>query len=105
MKPFFLACLKSHLTYPTYTGLYALAGNPVSGARLGTSAQAAGSPLQAFRQIEMHHVLEPEQHAALLDAYTDAVAASLRVYARGARGTAEGNSYGERVRIIARPAV
>jgi hypothetical protein len=53
----------------------------------------------------MHHVLEPEQHAALLDAYTDAVAASLRVYARGARGTAEGNSYGERVRIIARPAV
>jgi hypothetical protein len=53
--------------------------------------------LQAFRQIEMHHVLEPEQHAALLDAYTDAVAASLRVHARRARGQAEGNSYGESV--------
>ncbi|RZT10891.1 hypothetical protein SAMN05216319_0643 [Duganella sp. CF402] len=53
--------------------------------------------LQAFRQIEMHHVLEPEQHAALLDAYTDAVAASLRVHARRARGEAEGNSYGESV--------
>jgi len=53
--------------------------------------------LQAFRQIEMHHVLEPEQHAALLDAYTDAVAASLRLHARSARGEAEGNSYGESV--------
>lgn len=53
--------------------------------------------LQAFRQIEMHQVLEPGQHAALLDAYTDAVAASLRVYARSARGEAEGNSYGESV--------
>ena len=53
--------------------------------------------LQAFRQIEMHHVLEPEQHAALLDAYTDAVAASLRAVARSARGAAEGNSYGESV--------
>ncbi|MTV40630.1 hypothetical protein [Duganella radicis] len=53
--------------------------------------------LQAFRQIEMHHVLDPEQHAALLDAYTDAVAASLRANARTARGEAEGNSYGESV--------
>jgi hypothetical protein len=53
--------------------------------------------LQAFRQIEMHHVLEPAQHATLLDAYTDAVAASLRVHVRSARGTAEGNSYGESV--------
>ncbi|WP_343729409.1 hypothetical protein [Duganella sp.] len=53
--------------------------------------------LQAFRQIEMHQVLDPEQHAALLDAYTDAVAASLRANARTARGEAEGNSYGESV--------
>lgn len=53
--------------------------------------------LQAIRQIEMHHVLEPAQHAALLDAYTDAVAASLRRCARSARGEAEGNSYGESV--------
>jgi hypothetical protein len=53
--------------------------------------------LQAFRQIEMHHVLEPQQHAVLLDAYTDAVAASLRANARTSRGEAEGNSYGESV--------
>jgi len=53
--------------------------------------------LHAFRQIEMHHVLEPAQHAALLDAYTDAVAASLRTHVRSARGAAEGNSYGESV--------
>jgi hypothetical protein len=53
--------------------------------------------LQAFRQIEMHHVLDPEQHATLLDAYTDAVAAALRANARSARGEAEGNSYGESV--------
>lgn len=53
--------------------------------------------LQAFRQIEMHQVLEPEQHATLLDAYTDAVAAALRAGARSARGEAEGNSYGESV--------
>ena len=53
--------------------------------------------LQAFRQIEMHHVLQPAQHAALLDAYTDAVAASLHAHVCSARGTAEGNSYGESV--------
>jgi hypothetical protein len=53
--------------------------------------------LQAFRQIEMHQVLDPEQHAPLLDAYTDAVAAGLRFNARTARGEAEGNSYGESV--------
>ncbi|MRW88771.1 hypothetical protein GJ699_02090 [Duganella sp. FT80W] len=53
--------------------------------------------LQAFRQIEMHQVLDPQQHASLLDAYTDAVAASLRASARTARGEAEGNSYGESV--------
>jgi hypothetical protein len=53
--------------------------------------------LQAFRQIEMHQVLNPGQHAPLLDAYTDAVAACLRASARSARGEAEGNSYGESV--------
>lgn len=53
--------------------------------------------LQAFRQIEMHQVLDPAQHAALLDAYIDAAAASLRANARTARGEAEGNSYGESV--------
>jgi hypothetical protein len=53
--------------------------------------------LQACRQIEMHQVLDPGQHATLLDAYTDAVAASLRVNAYTARGEAEGNSYGESV--------
>jgi hypothetical protein len=53
--------------------------------------------LQAFQQIEMHQVLDPGQHATLLDAYTDAVAACLRASARTARGEAEGNSYGESV--------
>jgi hypothetical protein len=57
--------------------------------------------LQAFRQIEMHQVLEPAQHALLLDAYTDAVAASLRANAHTARGEAEGNSYGESVYELA----
>ena len=53
--------------------------------------------LQAFRQIEMRQVLEPAQHATLLDTYTDAVAAALHANARSPRGTAEGNSYGESV--------
>jgi hypothetical protein len=53
--------------------------------------------LQAFRRIEMHQVLDPERHAALLDCYTDAVAAALRANARSARAEAEGNSYGESV--------
>ncbi|NGZ83554.1 hypothetical protein [Duganella aceris] len=53
--------------------------------------------LQAFRRIEMHQVLDPGQHAPLLDSYTDAVAAALRANARSARAEAEGNSYGESV--------
>ncbi|NYE60541.1 hypothetical protein FHW58_001693 [Duganella sp. 1224] len=53
--------------------------------------------LQAFRQIEMRQVLDPERYALLLDAYTDAVAACLRAQSRTARGEAEGNSYGESV--------
>ena len=53
--------------------------------------------LQAFRQLEMHHVSDPAQHAPLLDAYTDAAAAALRAGARSARAEAEGNSYGDSV--------
>lgn len=53
--------------------------------------------LQAFRRLDMHHILEPARHASLLDAYTDAVAAALRAGARAARAEAEGNSYGESV--------
>jgi hypothetical protein len=57
--------------------------------------------LQAFRQVEMHQVLDPAQHAALLDSYTDAVAAALRANMRSARAEAEGNSYGESVYELA----
>jgi hypothetical protein len=53
--------------------------------------------LQACRQVEMHQVLDPGRHAALLDDYTDAVAAALRANMRTARAEAEGNSYGESV--------
>lgn len=53
--------------------------------------------LQAFQRLDMHHMLEPARHAALLDAYTDAVAAALRAGARSGRAEAEGNSYGESV--------
>ena len=53
--------------------------------------------LQAFRRIDMRDMLEPGRHAALLDAYTDAVAAALHAGARSARAEAEGNSYGESV--------
>jgi hypothetical protein len=57
--------------------------------------------LQAFRRIEMHQMPDPGQHAALLDSYTDAVAAALRANARSARAEAEGNSYGESVYELA----
>jgi hypothetical protein len=57
--------------------------------------------LQAFRQIDMHRVLDPGRHAPLLDSYTDAVAAALRANARSARAEAEGNSYGESVYELA----
>lgn len=53
--------------------------------------------LQAFRQLEMHQLLDPGKHAPLLDSYTDAVAAALRAGARSARAEAEGNSYGDSV--------
>jgi hypothetical protein len=53
--------------------------------------------LQAFRQIDMHRMLDPGHHAPLLDSYTDAVATALRANARSARAEAEGNSYGESV--------
>jgi len=57
--------------------------------------------LQAFRQIEMLQVLHPEQHAALLDSYTDAASVALRAHARSSRGAMEGNSYGESVAELA----
>jgi hypothetical protein len=57
--------------------------------------------LQAFRRIEMHQMPDPGQHTALLDSYTDAVAAALRANARSARAEAEGNSYGESVYELA----
>lgn len=53
--------------------------------------------LQAFQRIDVHAALDAGQHAALLDSYTEAVAASLRLGARSARAEAEGNSYGESV--------
>lgn len=53
--------------------------------------------LQAFRRLEMHQLPDAGQHAALLDSYTDAVAAALRAGARSARAEAEGNSYGDSV--------
>ena len=53
--------------------------------------------LQAFRRLEMHQLLDPGQHATLLDSYTDAVAAALRAGARSARAEADGNSYGDSV--------
>jgi len=53
--------------------------------------------LQAFRQVEMHQMLDPGQHLSLLDAYIDAVAAALRANARSARAESEGNVYGESV--------
>ncbi|GJI96981.1 hypothetical protein RugamoR57_36990 [Duganella caerulea] len=53
--------------------------------------------LQAFRRLEMHQIADAGQHAALLDCYTDAVAAALRAGARSARAEAEGNSYGDSV--------
>jgi len=57
--------------------------------------------LQAFRQIELRHAPEPEQHTLLLDAYTEAVAASLRAHQRTSRAEAPGNSYGDSVSELA----
>ena len=57
--------------------------------------------LQAFRQIDLRLVLDPAQHGALLDAYTEAVAASLRAQLRSARAEAPGNSYGDSVSELA----
>jgi hypothetical protein len=53
--------------------------------------------LQAFRRIDMVAMLDPSQHAALLDIYTESVALALRAGAGSARAEAEGNSYGESV--------
>src|SRR5471032_1848536 len=53
--------------------------------------------LQAFRQIDMALMLDAPHHAELLDQYTDAVAAALRLSGQGARAEAAGNSYGDGV--------
>ncbi|MBA5608681.1 hypothetical protein H3H36_25390 [Duganella sp. FT3S] len=53
--------------------------------------------LQAFRQLDMHLVLDPARHDALLDAYVDTLAAGLRAGERLARSEASGNSYGDSV--------
>jgi hypothetical protein len=57
--------------------------------------------LQAFRQIDLHYVLDPAQHALLLDHYTDAVAVCLRAGEKSARAEAQGNSYGDSVHELA----
>ena len=57
--------------------------------------------LQAFRQIDMHGVLQAGQHAELLDSYLDATAAALRAGLRSARAEADGNSYGDSVYELA----
>jgi hypothetical protein len=57
--------------------------------------------LQAFRHIGMDRVLDPGQHAALLDSYIDTLAVALRALAQAPRGAAEGNSYGESVAELA----
>ncbi|MBA5687939.1 hypothetical protein [Rugamonas apoptosis] len=53
--------------------------------------------LQAFRQMDMHLLLDSAQHEALLDAYVDTLAARLRAGERLARAEAAGNSYGDSV--------
>lgn len=53
--------------------------------------------LQAFRQLDMHLVLDSAQHDALLEAYVDTLAACLRAGERLARAEAPGNSYGDSV--------
>lgn len=57
--------------------------------------------LQAFRRIGMDQVLDPAQHAALLESYVGALAVALRALAQSPRGAAEGNSYGESVAELA----
>ncbi len=57
--------------------------------------------LQAFRRIDLRQVLDPGQHALLLDDYTDAVAAVLRAGEKSARAEAPGNSYGDSVHELA----
>lgn len=53
--------------------------------------------LQAFRQLDMHLVLDSAQHDALLAAYVDTLAVCLRAGERLARAEAPGNSYGDSV--------
>lgn len=51
--------------------------------------------LAAFRQCDLAQLADPARQAAMLDWYTDAVAAGLRSASRSPRGTAPGNSYGD----------
>ncbi|MBA5637583.1 hypothetical protein H3H37_11010 [Duganella sp. LX20W] len=53
--------------------------------------------LQAFRQLDMHLVLDSAQQEALLAAYVDTLAACLRARERLAGAEAAGNSYGDSV--------
>lgn len=53
--------------------------------------------LQALAGCDLRQLREPERAAALLDDYTDAVAAALCRAGRGAHGESAGNSYGESV--------
>jgi len=53
--------------------------------------------LQAFRQIDTALMLDASRQAELLDLYTDAVAAALRLSDKSARAEAAGNSYGDSV--------
>lgn len=57
--------------------------------------------LVAFRQCELAHLLDPAQHAAMLDWYTDVLAHGLRGAAQSLRGAAPGNSYGDSVGDLA----
>lgn len=57
--------------------------------------------LVAFRQCEMEQLLDPAQHAALLDWYTDALAHALGGAVQSMRGIAAGNSYGDHVGDLA----
>jgi hypothetical protein len=57
--------------------------------------------LAAFRQCDLACLLDPAQHAAMLDWYTDVVAHALRGAGRSLRGDAAGNSYGDSVADLA----
>lgn len=57
--------------------------------------------LLAAQRMDLHLLLDSAHEAELLDIYTDALAAELRLAQRRARGEAAGNSYGESVSELA----